>query len=875
MRSQVDITALPTGTVTFMFTDVEDSTGLSQRLGDGEFGRLVEHHQSLIRSALEKHGGVEVGTEGDSVFAVFEDALAAVETAVDIQNAIAEEPWDTTETPRVRIGLHTGQGSLGADDYVGVDVHKANRVAGSGNGGQVLLSDASAHLVAEKLPDGVSLRPLGRYRLAGFQSAVTVHQLDWPGSPSEFPELRVPKAESRIPVPLSDFIGREEEIATASEALSKYRLLTLTGPGGTGKTRLSLELARKLESELPDGALFVPLATVRDPDLVPTTILDALGLTTAGGIDPETHLKRHLADKTMLMVLDNFEQVVDGAGLVIRLLEAAPGLKVIVSSRIPLRVFGEREFSVPPLDVPEPNADLARVELSAGVQLFVRRAEAVRPGFHLDASNVETVATIVRALDGLPLAIELAASRMRSLTPDSILQRLDNRLLTNTSADRPQRQQTIVNAIGWSYDLLEEPVRRLFEDLSAFIGTFGLDEAEAVCSGAGVSIDVLDGITHLVDHSLLRQTESSGVPRYRMLTVIREFGYGALVARGDEADVLDRHSAVYLALAEAAAPEILTSRQQYWLGRLGAEHDNLRAVYDRAVERGDAMTAMRLCVALWRFWQIRGHLIEAVERLERVLGMTGDAHPLIRARALTALAGIMYWQGRWEQIPLYYQEALDLFKVHGEDSDVAEALYNLAFPYGYMNEIDRADALLRESMAISERIGDRHGVARALWGLGVNYGYLDDHQLVIDHAARSIEIFETLDAPFDLGWAVFMVAQGHAKLGNMKEAKEFLLPALETFAEVSDVSALTLMFEMMVLVALDSDERQTAGYLAGAAHRLKADTGVQIGDVQLNQFPQVIEFIANHGEDEEAAFQEGLAATLDEMVSRSRELLSG
>jgi predicted ATPase/class 3 adenylate cyclase len=864
---------LPTGTVTFVFTDIEDSTGLAQRLGDSDFSRLVDLHNSVIRAVVERHGGVEVATEGDAVFTVFEDPLAAVTATVDIQDAIDNAEWESREEPRVRIGVHTGQGSLGGDNYVGLDVHKASRIANCGNGAQILLSDTTAHLVEDRLPDGVTVRTLGRYRLSGFPSAVPIHQLEWPGSPGEYPELRAPRAESRVPVPLSDFIGREEEISRALAVLGESRLVTLTGPGGTGKTRLSLELARRVEPDLPDGAVFVTLAAVRDPDLIPATILDALGLKTAGGIDPLVHLERHLADKTMLLVIDNFEQVVRGAGIVVRILESAAGVKVLVSSRIPLRVFGEREFPVPPLDVPDPAADLSRVEESAGVRLFVTRAEAVRPGFHLDESNAGTVATIARSLDGLPLAIELAASRMRSLTPEAILERLDNRLLAADAPDRPQRQQTIVNAIGWSYDLLDEPTRRLFEDLSAFVGEFGLPEAEALCRLSSSPIDVIDGITHLVDHSLLRQTQTSGDPRFRMLTVIRDFGYGALVARGDEAEIVKRHGEVYLAVAESAAPEILTSRQQYWLRRLAADHDNLRAAYDRALDRGDVTTAMRLGASLWRFWQIRGHLAEGRERLERVLIGGGEVDPLLRARALTGMAGIIYWQGGLEELLPVYEEALDLFREHGVESDVAEGLYNLAFPCAYVGEIDRAKSLLNEAMDMWERIGDDQGVARALWGLGVVFSYSDDHERVIEHAARSVEVFEGLDAPFDLGWALFMEAQANAKLGRFEEAERLLARALEIFAGVSDVSALTLITEVTVLLAVAREDRAAAGFLAGAAHRLKADTGVEIGDVRLNQFPQVEAFLSERDEALETAFQEGFASGLDDVIARARALL--
>jgi predicted ATPase/class 3 adenylate cyclase len=868
------MSTLPTGTVTFMFTDIEDSTGVLRDLGDEAFSGLVEQHNRLIRGILAARGGVEVATEGDSFFAVFTDASEAVLAAIDIQRSLGET-WVGDRPPDVRIGLHTGNGVLGGDNYVGVDVHKASRVASAGHGGQIVASDITAQLVGSRLPESIEVRPLGKYELAGFSEPETIHQLTATGLRSDFAALRASRATSRLPVPLTNFVGREQEMETGSSALRAYRLLTLTGPGGTGKTRLSIELARRAEAEFPDGVFFVPLAPIRATGLIATTILDVLGLKTTGDVDPADHLERFLSSRTVLLVLDNFEQLVDGSALVSRLLSGAPGLKMIVSSRVPLRVGGERELPVPPLEVPELGFDHARLRDVAGVQLFAHRAQAVRPDFQLDESNVGTIATITRELDGLPLAIELAAARIRSLTPELILERLGNQLLTSASTDLPERQQTIVNAIGWSYDLLDESMRLLFESLSVFTGTFGLREAESVCTVGDGAVDVLEGISQLVEHSLLRPTETSGDPRFRMLTVIREFGYAALVSRGEEEGLLDRYTETYLRLAEQSEKEILTSRQEMWLHRLSADHDNLRAVYDRAMDRGDATSALRLVAALWRFWQIRGHLHEAVDRTERALAMPGETTPIARARALTGLGGIRYWQGHWDHTLLDpYQQALEIFRAESDDLDTSEALYNLAFPLGYMGRFDEAEALLKESLAISERIGRQIGVGRAYWGLANVDGHRDDFSSSIENSERSIEIFSGLDAPFDLGWAWFMVAHGRSKMGDLAGTRPALRTALETFVSVVDMSALALITEMMSSVALAGGDKDGALFLAGAAHRLKMETGAEIGDVQLNQYPEIVDLVQNRDEQDELAFQRGRAAQLEEVVDEARRILS-
>lgn len=861
---------LPTGGLTFMFSDIEGSTGTLQQVGDEAFGRLLEMHHQVIRESLTEGGGIEVSTEGDSFFAVFKDPIAAVQTASNIHRELATQSPGWSSSVKVRIGLHVGIGMLGGDNYIGVDVHKASRIAGAAHGGETLMSDGLGKLVRAEFGEESTIS-LGRFRLHGFSEAEMLHRLALPGLEADFPGPRARRADSRLPATPTEFVGRDAEIDAGVEALRSYRLVTLSGPAGTGKTRLAIEIARHLETDFADDVVFVPLASLNETDLVAGAILDVLDLQLAGGIEPKERLIRWLAERQMLLVLDNLEQLSEVGSLAADLLDNAPGLKVLATSRVPLRLAIEHEIRVPPLDVPDADASHDVIAEVAGVKLFTSRAAAVRPGFELTSENARTVAGIARSLDGLPLAIELAASRMRSLTPEIILERLGNQLLAAPSSDLPARQQTIVNAIGWSYDLLAPRVRAVFEELSAFSGSFGLSEAEQVCENQD---DVLECLIDLVEQSLLRQTETSGDPRFRMLTVIRDFGYAALVARGDEAEVTARHGQVYVRLAETVGKEILTSRQLLWLGRVGIEIDNFRAAFDRAVATGDQDTALAISGSLWRYWQIKGLLDEAGDRLRTALGMGSDGDPALRARGLTGLGGILYWQGQWDDTIEPYREALEIHLALGDRTGIAEALYNLSFPRGYTGDYEEADRLLRESLEISEEIDWRLGVGRAYWGLANMASYSQDWDDSIRYARQAADVFTAEDAPFDLAWAWFMVAHGYARSGHTEEARGAILEALEIFTRVRDVSALTLVFETISYVVLLLGDGAAAAYFGGVAARIKDDTGVEIGDVEVIRFPELRTHLQALSDSEQIHYDAGFHAPLEEYVDQARQALA-
>ncbi|HYT80172.1 MAG TPA: adenylate/guanylate cyclase domain-containing protein, partial [Actinomycetota bacterium] len=493
---------LPTGTVTFLFTDIEGSTRLLQELGD-RYAMAREEHAAILRRAIDADGGVEVSTAGDSFFVAFPSPVAAVRAAVAAQRGLATHDWPPGPPLRVRMGLHTGEGVPAGGDYVGMDVNRAARIADSAHGGQVILSDATRCLVEHALPDGASLRDLGEHRLKDIVHPEHLHDLVIEGLPADFPPPRTLDASpNNLPLQLTSFVGREEEIAEVRRLLGRTRLLTLTGAGGTGKTRLALQVAAEVLTEYRDGSFFVDLSSVTDSALVPSVVAQALGVPEVAGRPLLEAVKTHLHDKELLLVLDNFEQVAEAGPVIEKLLTGAPKLKVLVTSRVVLSLRGEQEYLVPPLQPADPERlpDLPTLRQIEAVLLFTQRALAANPRFRVTEQNAPAVAEITSRLDGLPLAIELAATRTKVLTPQQMLPRLQKRLSILTSGARtlPERQRTLRGAIAWSHDLLDDAERRLFARLSVFTGGWTLESAEAVCHPEELGLDALGGLTSLV-----------------------------------------------------------------------------------------------------------------------------------------------------------------------------------------------------------------------------------------------------------------------------------------------------------------------------------------------------------------------------------------
>jgi predicted ATPase/class 3 adenylate cyclase len=841
---------LPTGTVTFLFTDIEGSTRLLERAPEA-YPALLEAHRRLLDEAIMGGGGVAFGNEGDAVFAAFARPTGAIAAAAAGQRALAAHPWPEGMAIRVRMGLHTGEAAVAGGDYVGLEVHRAARIAAAAHGGQVLVSGATRALAEGELPGGVSLRDLGEHRLKDLSRPERISQLVIDGLLAEFPPPRTLDATpNNLPTQLTSFIGRETEIATARGLLEAARLLTFTGPGGTGKTRLSLALAADVADGFPDGVTFVPLEPITDPDLVASAIAGALGLYD-GQRPPLERLVDHLRERRALLVLDNFEQVLGAGGLVTELLRATAHLKVIVTSRAVLRVSGEQEFPVPPLPLPTVTYTGTAESLTAfdAVRLFLERALAVRPDFTVTNENAPAVAGIVARLDGLPLAIELAAARVRILGPSAIFERLGDRLslLSGGGRDLPARQQTLRGAIDWSYDLLDEHERRLFARFGIFMGGAALETAEAVCGpAADLGMDVLDGLGSLVEKSLLRSVEDDhGDTRFTMLETIRAYASERLAGSGEEATLRERHARALLSLAQRAADELEGPARKVWLDRLADDHDNIRAALGWFIERGDAEGAGELVARLWRFWHTRGHLGEGRARVEQVLALPGwpADRPTARLRALEAAGGVAYWQGDLLAAHRFYAEAAGIARGTGDKRELANALYNLFFAPpevaswdDWRTGISHNAGVMDEVLALYGELDDDRGMARALWGHGEYALFGGDMPVAERRFTESLEVSRRLGDAFGQSWSQYTLGVVHHVMGRPEEAARDYEAALDRFREAGDLSGIGFALIGFARLGLTTGERDRAYRLAGAAQALTATTGAGLATMRVDAF---------------------------------------
>jgi predicted ATPase/class 3 adenylate cyclase len=821
-------------TVTFLFTDVEGSTKLWER-GPEAMSRALSRHDELLREAVEAHGGFVFKTVGDAFYVAFSSAPEAVEAALEAQRSLLAEKWEQTGPLKVRLALHTGTAEERDGDYFGPTLNRVARLLSAGHGGQVLLSLSTQELVRDQLPLGAGLRDLGVRRLKDLFGPEHVFQLTAPGLPSSFPPLKTLDVRlNNLPIQPTPLIGREREVAEIADLLrhGDVRLLTLTGTGGTGKTRLALQSAAELIDEFEDGVFLVPLASISDSDLVASTVAGALSVSASAGRALKEDLREYLSNKELLLVLDNFEQVVDAAPLMGELLSGCPNLKVLVTSRTLLRIYGEHEYAVRPLQLPDsshlpPFETLRQYE---AIRLFTERAHAAKADFSLTNENAPAIAEICARLDGLPLAIELAAARIKLLSPQAMCSRLSNLLtfLTSGARDLPERQRTLRGAIAWSHALLDEGEQALFASLSVFSGGCALDAVEAVCHAEGdLFVDVLEGLSSLLDKSLFRQEEEvEGEPRFVMLETIREYARERLEVSGNAEEVRRLHAEYFLALAEQGASELQGPEEATWLKRLELEHDNMRAALSWMLESEEAELGMRLAGALWQFWDMRGYYGEGRRWLEEALAKDGRAS-VARAKALEGVGWLADLQGDIDRAVTAAEEGLNLSaRAKVQNSDKASFLRILGSAAYVCGDHERATRLYEESLALSREAKDERGVASSLLQLGNVSGDRGDHEEAKKFYEEGLALSRKLADKALLASALISVGAEFLLQGDQERGAMLNEEAAELYRERGNRGHLQYALDNLGWAALMRGDPQQAEVL----HRESLALSRQLGD---------------------------------------------
>ena len=913
--------AVPVEMFTFLFTDIEGSTALLRRLGEDLYGQVLARHNELIRSGLAAHDGTEVDNQGDAFFAVFSSPRAGVAAVMDIQRALQTQLWPAGEHVRVRMGVHTGEAAKTATGLVGLDVHRAARLAAVGHGGQALFSESAATLVRDSLPPGTALADLGVHRLKDLGRPEHIFQLDAADLQAEFPPLRSlgnPVLPNNLPAQPTTFIGRDAELAEVRALVGSARLVTLTGTGGTGKTRLALQAAAELLDGSGDGVWLVELAAVSDGDAVAPAISEALGIARQPGRPVLEVLLDALAPQDLLIVLDNCEHLIGAcAKTADAILRRCPRVHLLATSREPLGIGGESIYRVPPLSLPgRQDPGSSAPESCDAVALFVDRARAQGAGLPADQETVPLIVSICRRLDGLPLAIELAAARLRSLSLNALHDRLDQRfrLLTGGSRAALERQQTLRATVDWSYSLLNSPEQSLLRTLSVFAESFDLDAAEAVCGQGHIGVfDVTELLGSLVDKSLVVAEPTGTALRYRLLETIREFAADRLAEAGDDeaAAVAAAHSQHYLSVAELAAPHLTRSEQGTWFARLDADQVNLRrAAWHALGDPGGTARVLRFGAALRRYWmarhrgdEARALLMPVLERPEalrdpelfgQALVITATSTRLVDIAAarrlgeravelarqlgagqlliesLAVLCSACYFAGEPERgIPLGH-EAVERARSLDDDILLAESMS------GYLLCIDlvdpaHAEPLFAEAIACTRRSGDQlfAGILHNNAGVhALRAGNIPAARAHLEEAARVMRSVgdRAHHMSANLGWAL-------REDGDPDGARSSFATSLRISRRNGEGSGLAYATLGLACLAADRGEWSRAGLLHGAAQAFLDQTGEIWQQPEARYRRESLDQIRAHLGDEqvEEACARGLALSLDDALALARE----
>lgn len=826
--------SLPTGTVTFLFTDIEGSTRIARERSE-TWEALRGRHDAILRAEIESHGGFVFQIIGDSLCAAFHTAGDALTAAIQSQIDLQTEDWG--ETPiRVRMGIHTGEAVTNGADYRGyLTLSLVHRVMSAGHGGQILLSNATESLLRGQLPKDATLRDLGEHRLKDVRLPVRIFQAVVPGLPGDFPALRALHVyPNNLPTEFTSFVGREKELAEIKQFVMEHRLVTLTGAGGTGKTRLALQAASLLLRQFADGIWFVELAPVTDPDLIPATIFTTLGLSDRSGQGVFQLLLDFLQEKKLVLILDNCEHLIEGSARVATtLLNGAPGLKVLASSREALGIKGELSYPVPSLSLPDPKQrpSIEGLVQCEAVRLFVDRARLVAPHFDLDEHNAPFVAQICSRLDGIPLAIELAASRVKVLSPEQIAGRLNDcfRLLTSDVRAALPRHQTLRAMIDWSYNLLSEPEATLFRRLVVFAGGWSLEAAETVCSGDGIQSEQILGLmSQLVNKSLVIAENVWGKSRYHVLETIRQYARERLLdTRGDFERVMRRHLEYFVGWSEEANRQLRGASQREWLRRMELEADNSRLALEWSMRpEYDPDMSLRLLSAVLWFWWLHGHYSEAKRWIVRILARGSF-------RQSPAMAHVLSWAGIFlsgqpdqnQRAQAYLDDSLRIGLELPDKASISWALMMLARLAENQGNCVNAVAFGEQALQASRELGETWYICFALERLGEAVRLAGDYNRSKSLYEESLELARKMGAQREI--AVLLHNLGHVLLqqGNLEEALGRFWASLQLAKEIGEERRIIMCLEGIAGVFVQAGRLEWAAQLFGATANLRGALG--------------------------------------------------
>lgn len=839
----------PTGTVALLFTDIEGSTKLAQENTDA-WESLRGRHHAILRSAIESHNGYIFQIIGDAFCATFHTAGDALLVAIQSQTDLYREKWRAAPV-KVRMGIHTGKAEIQEDgQYQGyLAMSRIQRLMSAGHGGQVLISLATQELIRDELPDGISLRDMGEKRLKDLIRPEHIFQLVVPGLPNDFPPLKTLETHSNnLPIQATPYMAREHETDTVRRKLLNpdIHLLTLTGPGGIGKTRLGLQVAAEMLDDFADGVFFVPLASVNDSALVVSTIAQVLNVREAGGISLMEMLQNHLSKKHLLLFLDNFEQVISAAPFVSHLLAVAPNLKVLVTSREILHIYGEHNYPVSALTVPDPKhlPSLERLTQFEAVRLFIQRAQAVKSDFEVTNINAPAVAEICHRLDGLPLAIELAAARVRLLSPENLLSRLESRLrlLTGGARDLPGRQQTLRGTIAWSYDLLNADEKTLFQRLAVFAGGFTLEAAEAVCNADNnLLFEIVDGVEALTDKSLLKREEGGDEPRFFMLETIREYAV-EIFSKDDEAGTLHRiHFDYFLKFAKQARSFLEKSEQGIWLDRLESDHDDLRAAILWAKENRLTMQSAQLADALSLFWLMRGYLTEGRARIAEILSQRDDLiDKELYARLLNQAGLLARYQGDYKSAAAFISESLEVSRKLGDRYAIANALANLGFVVLHQENFAQAHEHYLEVLTIYHELNQEQGIADSSSHLALIEFCKGNYETAYNYNEESLLIWQRLEDKQGIAWALSHTGNVVLQQGHYASAQDFFDRSLTIAVETGIKWQIAYILEGYAGLAAAHKQAQQALCLASFCNELRRSIHMPLSPIDRTLFERTM-----------------------------------